>query len=512
MEITILFKYAAAFLFGPLWFIFSLYYTKSKFIVNGLNIKKAIQILLPSVPCALMSYTSIYHRFFSRYADGILYLYWGFWLQIAVQYSYFMFGSILIIRNNIKKYGHVKKRNVILITGMLLSLLVTFIYYFFGLYSRFNNIDIVPSTFLISVIFFSIASLKYSFLNILPMAFPKIIQNINEGIMIVDYEGNISYCNQSLSAILTDKCKVEPEMAASEISLFLSLNAKYAEDGKKVIEAISKGDFERLKSEVELDSKQFQLHYQPLFEGRSLIGWVISFIDINDHKMIQNKLNDQNQKLSDANAKLLEHAKTVEELTAEKERNKIAAEIHDSQGHCLSLLIALLEVGNLTLENDINMAKAKFKLASEVAKQGLAELRNTVSNFAAVNLSGNRLIESIKSMAEGFMAVGINIDFSIRGNLSESLSEEISTVIYYTCREALTNSLRHGEASNVNVMLSLSEKVINIYIFDNGKGCTSVVKGSGLRGMESRISSINGKISFGSGGEKGFSIHAEIPV
>ncbi|HEX3028760.1 MAG TPA: histidine kinase N-terminal 7TM domain-containing protein [Clostridia bacterium] len=512
MEIAILMKYAAAPLLGPLWLLFCLYYTNSKFIKNGLGVKKLVYIFLPPIPVVALSYTKKYHNTFAFLINGMVHYSWGFWLNMTIQSAFCILGAILIIKNDLRRSHQVKPSSIIIITGILLSLTLTILYYFFEIHLKLSNMDIVPSALVISLVFFCIGAIKYRFLNILPVALPKIIQNVNEGILVVDYEGSISFCNHALKAILKDICRVNPGMKAYEVSGLLSEYARCDEGGKKIIEAIGKGGFKGLKGEIELGNKQFQLYYQPLFQGTEHIGWVISFFDISEHKVLLGELNDKNKMLSDAYEKLLEHAKVVSELAVSRERNRIAMEIHDSQGHCLSLIIALLQVGKLTLESDTEVTKEKINNTLEVARNGLSELRNTVSSFMSVKLSGRCLLESIQSLAVGFEAAGINVDFTTRGELKENISEEICTAIYSICREALTNALKHGKASSIDLMLCMTDEMIDIYIFDNGEGCHLISKGNGLKGMERRISDLNGRVSFGSGGEKGFSIHAEIPM
>ena len=80
------------------------------------------------------------------------------------------------------------------------------------------------------------------------------------------------------------------------------------------------------------------------------------------------------------------------------------------------------------------------------------------------------------------------------------------------CKESLTNSLKHRKASHISVFIEFTPVLTKIFIIDNGIGCLEIKKGMGLSGMEQRIAKINGNIVYGSDGEKGFSIHIEIPV
>ena len=77
---------------------------------------------------------------------------------------------------------------------------------------------------------------------------------------------------------------------------------------------------------------------------------------------------------------------------------------------------------------------------------------------------------------------------------------------------SVTNAIRHGQAKTVNIIIKGHSKGIRLYIIDDGKGCRDLVKGYGLTGMEERIAKLGGNITFGSDGEKGFNIIANLPV
>jgi signal transduction histidine kinase len=87
-----------------------------------------------------------------------------------------------------------------------------------------------------------------------------------------------------------------------------------------------------------------------------------------------------------------------------------------------------------------------------------------------------------------------------------------SKVIFRVCQEALTNSLRHGKAKNVNIILRSSGNKLSLFIFDDGCGCSQIKKGFGLSGMEQRVKDLGGTLVFGSDGESGFNIRMEIPL
>jgi signal transduction histidine kinase len=214
-----------------------------------------------------------------------------------------------------------------------------------------------------------------------------------------------------------------------------------------------------------------------------------------------------NERLSRANEQLKDHALAIEELTITKERNRIARDAHDTLGHTMTLLIALIEVGVILCDQNPAETKARLVEAARIARDGLKELRGSINRAA----EAKNLIESLKKLFSDFAGSGMKVDFSVDGG-NNALSPRYTNAIFRICQEALTNALRHGKANLTSVFLRFDEHSVKLYIFDNGTGCAGIVKGMGLAGMEQRVSELNGKIEYGSGGDHGFNLNIELPV
>lgn len=235
-------------------------------------------------------------------------------------------------------------------------------------------------------------------------------------------------------------------------------------------------------------------------------------------KSKNNELMVKNNELAILNQQLKEHASTIEELAIVKERNRVAREVHDTLGHTLTLLIMLIKVSRIKFEDDPGESKDKLSQAVEIAQEGLEELRRSIMGLMPENAGNNNIIHSLESLIEGAQKSGLEVDFSVNGeehyykNMSIRSSFPFNDCIYKTCQEAITNSLRHGNATKIGIILRFTAEKLMIFIIDNGKGCQNIRKGFGLKGMEGRVQSLNGHIIYGSDGEKGFNIHIEIPI
>lgn len=230
--------------------------------------------------------------------------------------------------------------------------------------------------------------------------------------------------------------------------------------------------------------------------------------------VVNEDINIKNQELMDANEKLKEHAEIVEELAMSKERNRLARDVHDTIGHTLTLLITLLQVSILSLSKDDKQeTKDTLETAIKAAREGLNEVRRSISGFKPGKLDENNLFLELERLADNFKSAGISVELSV-SKLVETLNKDYSETVFRICQEAITNSLRHGKATEVTIIVKFRDGYINLFIIDNGIGCktTNHKVGFGLEGMKQRVKKLNGSIEFGSNDEGGFNIHAELPI
>lgn len=82
--------------------------------------------------------------------------------------------------------------------------------------------------------------------------------------------------------------------------------------------------------------------------------------------------------------------------------------------------------------------------------------------------------------------------------------------IYRVIQEGITNSIRHGKATNIRVNVKKDNEILKIEIEDNGIGCKEVKKGFGLQHIKEQINLLNGDIYYN--GEKGFVLIVSIPI
>lgn len=218
------------------------------------------------------------------------------------------------------------------------------------------------------------------------------------------------------------------------------------------------------------------------------------------------KVEKLNEELEKSYNLLKAQAERIEELTITKERNRVARELHDNLGHGLIALNMNLDVAEKTIDRDMEKAKELILKSQKLVKESMDNLRKAV--YALKEEKHERFTKSIEEMAENIESTGkVKVILNINDK-SESLSPEYKEILYFTIKEALTNSIKHGKADEIRIDLSLEENV-KLIIKDNGIGCKNLVKGNGILGLESRIKDYNGKMSFIT--NDGFMIELSLP-
>lgn len=206
------------------------------------------------------------------------------------------------------------------------------------------------------------------------------------------------------------------------------------------------------------------------------------------------------------------HAK-LKEITIEKERTRIAQEMHDSIGHSLIALRMHLEFAENMIDANPQKAREVLAKAHNFSQKSIKELRKAVAVLKDQSVNSQiELEELLTDMIESLETSG-NLKFTLKFDKEvESGDQDMKNCIYNSVREAVTNGLKHGKAQQFLIDINKNDKRIQVVVEDNGKGCGQIKKSHGLKGIEDRIDLLNGKVSFSSEKGHGFKLFAEIPV
>jgi two-component system NarL family sensor kinase len=196
----------------------------------------------------------------------------------------------------------------------------------------------------------------------------------------------------------------------------------------------------------------------------------------------------------------------------EKERSRIAQELHDGLGQMLST--ARLNVAGLE-ESVIDEDKPYLEKSLRIIDDACVEVRNISHNMMPNALIRLGLISAISELVNNVNSSrGLKIDF--KTNVNESLGKSLDITIYRIVQEILNNMIKHAKADHINMEINRDGKNLIINIKDNGigfdTGDLNESKGLGWKNIFSRVSLLNGTIELNSKPKEGTIVYIKLTL
>jgi len=216
------------------------------------------------------------------------------------------------------------------------------------------------------------------------------------------------------------------------------------------------------------------------------------------------------ERLEAAQAELAEVSRQAGTLA---ERQRLAGEIHDTLAQGLTSIVMLLQAADTEIGSDPAEARRHVGLATQTAREGLAEARAMVAALAPAHLEAGPLHEALGRLADRIGAeLGIAVRFEVCGP-ARPLSAPTEVVLLRAAQEALANVRKHAHAADVRVILSYEPHNVRLDVRDDGAGFDpeQVSGGYGLRGMRSRILQVGGNLLVRARPGAGTSLSVEVP-
>ncbi|HEU4328935.1 MAG TPA: PAS domain-containing protein [Roseiflexaceae bacterium] len=286
------------------------------------------------------------------------------------------------------------------------------------------------------------------------------------------------------------------------------------------------------------DGRWFLVRLRPYRTADHRIdGVVLTFLDISERRQVAEALRDSEQRLrlsyeelerrvQERTSALVEAQERLQRLVGavvraqEDERGRVARELHDTLGQFLTALTLRLSL----IQQTPALAPA--------VREGLADLHRVA---AQIDSELDRLTVELRPPAlddlgledalheytrEWSGASGVPVDVLAHGLDGERLPPAVETTVYRIVQEALTNVLKHAQASQVSVILERRDGWLRVIVEDNGRGFDpDMLAGQGrggrqlgLIGMSERAALAGGELSIESAPGSGTAIFVHIPL
>lgn len=200
----------------------------------------------------------------------------------------------------------------------------------------------------------------------------------------------------------------------------------------------------------------------------------------------------------------------------EKERKRIAEDLHDNIGSVLATLKLHFENLKLNRKKKEFDQKKLYKQTENLIDETYKKVRSIAHAKNAGVIANQGLLTAVQLMAEKISAADkIHIEvvhFGLENRLENSLEINLFRII----QELITNIIKHAEAKNATINIALYDQNINLIVEDDGKGFeyqkTTLETGMGLNSIKTRVTHLEGNLEIDSTPTKGTTIIINVPI
>lgn len=209
------------------------------------------------------------------------------------------------------------------------------------------------------------------------------------------------------------------------------------------------------------------------------------------------------------NRALTQHSLAIQE----EERQRLSQELHDEFGQSLT---AIKVMAVTATKPKVDSGKINRSI-TEICDHLMQVLRSMMQQLHPLVLTELGLKATLEEMVNHWSERSPEMSLSIHcADEVDGLDKNITRQIFRVIQECLTNVIRHAQAQQVSIDLSVEplENKLHLKVVDDGKGCDlkTINQGFGLQGIKERIKSLDGEIQLQSQVGKGMALSAWIPL
>jgi len=226
---------------------------------------------------------------------------------------------------------------------------------------------------------------------------------------------------------------------------------------------------------------------------------------------------------SEERAYLLEELRAAQDALAAShhaagvvaERERLAAEIHDTLAQGFTSVVMLAQTAGVELERGrTDRVATRLVHIEDVARDNLAEARALVAAFAPPDLQDGTLADALTRLAARFGAeTDVRVDVVDDTDAGDATGREAQVVLLRAAQESLANVRRHAGASRVTLHLARAGDEVVLEVVDDGRGLPPGAReGNGLRGMRARADAAGGTLDVAGAPGDGTRVRVRVPA
>ena len=259
----------------------------------------------------------------------------------------------------------------------------------------------------------------------------------------------------------------------------------------------------------EISRRKMQVNLKRLLAGKEVVSFADPDLDAS-FKSLSGKLN----LLTEAVQKAENQSLVKEEAIIEKERKRIARDLHDTVSQELFAAHMILSgVSQQALRLDREKMQTQLQSVAAILETAQKDLRVLLLHLRPVELEEKSLVEGIQILLKELEDKS-DLKVSLKQNVSK-LPKKIEEHIFRILQELISNTLRHAQASCLDVYLYQTDVELQLKVVDNGIGFQL---GSlddlsyGLRNIKERVEDMAGTVQLLTAPKQGLAVDIRIPL
>jgi len=356
-----------------------------------------------------------------------------------------------------------------------------------------------------------------------------LLESTGEGIYGIDMEGCCTFINRAGASMIGREPEDVLGCNMHDVTHHSHPDGQpYAEQDCPIFNAFRQGLPCRIDTEVfwRRDQHCFPVEYSsyPLMDGDTVLGAVVTFVDITERKRaadalqvakseLEQRVVDRTQALSVALGQLRELS-AYSETVREEERTRIAREVHDELG---SLLVALKmdvnwmdkrlseQTQRTPHEADAmcTRMRSKCRNMSGLIERAVDNVGRIITDLRPSILDHQGLWAALEWQAHEFaQSAELVLDWAMEGTEGVELPEPEAMAVFRIFQEMLSNVARHARATALTLRIQAQAKVLTISVQDNGCGAAAqsfeAPTAYGVMGMRERARHFGGQLEISS--------------
>jgi signal transduction histidine kinase len=198
---------------------------------------------------------------------------------------------------------------------------------------------------------------------------------------------------------------------------------------------------------------------------------------------------------------------------AAEEQARIARELHDVLAHNVSVMVVQAAAADDVFDTQPDRAREALRAIERTGRSALTELRRLLGSVRTerTEFAPQPGLAGLNVLVEGVRAAGLPVTLHVEGELDD-LPAGLDLSAYRIVQEALTNAIKHADASLAEVRVRRTADGVELEVVDDGAGPNGNGRGQGLIGMRERASLLGGEVEAGPKPGGGFRVAAKLPL